>query len=68
MTEALFRKFSVKNFLKNFVQVTGKHICAESFFNKVAGLQPITFLKKRLRHRTFRGATRIFKNRAGFLE
>ena len=34
--------------LKNFVKFTGKKLCQSPFFNKVAGLRPVTLLKKRL--------------------
>ena len=34
--------------LKNFVKFTGKKLCQSPFFNKVAGLRPVTSLKKRL--------------------
>ena len=39
--------------LKNFAKFTGKHLCQSLFFNKVPGLTPLTFLKKRLWHRCF---------------
>ena len=35
-----------KDVLKNFTKFTGKHRCESLFFNKVAGLSPITLLKK----------------------
>ena len=34
--------------LKKFAKFTGKHLYRSLFFNKVAGLQPATLLKKRL--------------------
>ena len=34
--------------LKNFVKFTGKQLCQSLLFNKVAGLRPVTLLKKRL--------------------
>ena len=34
--------------LKNFVKLTGKHLCRSPLFNKVASLSPATFLKKKL--------------------
>ena len=37
-----------KSVLKNFAKLTGKHVCQNLFFNKVAGLTPATLLKKRL--------------------
>ena len=41
-----------KNFaLKNFTKFTGKHLCQNLFFNKVA--VPETLLKKRFWHRCF---------------
>ena len=39
--------------LKNFANLTGKHLCWESVFNKVAGLQACNFVKKRLQHRCY---------------
>ena len=35
-----------KGFLKNFENFTRKHLCWRVFFNKVAGLQPASFLKR----------------------
>ena len=40
-------------FLKKFAIFTGKHLCLESLFNKVAGLQRYNFIKKKLQHRIF---------------
>ena len=41
------RKCSVKKgALRNFVKLTGKDLCQSLFFNKVAGLWPVTLLKK----------------------
>ena len=40
--------FIEKGILKNFAKLTGKHLCRSLFFNKVAGLRPVTLLKKRL--------------------
>ena len=42
-----------KGVLRNFVKFTGKHLCQNLFFNKVAGLRPATLLKKRLWRRCF---------------
>ena len=39
--------------LKNFSKFTGKDLSQGLFFNKVAGLRPATFLKKRPWHRSF---------------
>ena len=36
-----------------FAKFTGKHICWSLFFNKVAGMRPVTFLNKRLQHKCF---------------
>ena len=36
--------------LKNFANLTGKDLCWESVFNKVAGLKACNFNKKRLQH------------------
>ena len=45
--------FCKKCVIKNFTKFTGKHLCQSIFFNKVAGLTPSTFLKKRIWHRCF---------------
>ena len=34
-----------KGFLRNFKKFTGKHLCQGLFFNKVAGLRPVNFVK-----------------------
>ena len=46
----VFYKNSV---LKKLAKLTGKHLCQGLFFNKVAGLRPVTLLKKRFWHRCF---------------
>ena len=40
--------FCKKGVLENFAKFTGKHLCQSLFFNKIAGLRPLTLLKKRL--------------------
>ena len=45
--------FCKKGVLRNFAKCTGKHLCQSFFFNKTAGLQPATSLKKKLWHRCF---------------
>ena len=35
-----------KDFLRNFVTFTRKHLCQSLFFNNVAGLRPEKFIKK----------------------
>ena len=47
------RRCSVRKVLRNFGKFTGKHLCQSLLLNKVAGLSPATFLKKRLWHRCF---------------
>ena len=48
------RKLYIKiGVLKNFAKFTGKHLCQSIFFNKVAGLNPATLLKKSLCHWCF---------------
>ena len=42
-----------KGILRNFAKFTGKHLCQVLFYNKVAGPEPATLLKKRLWHRCF---------------
>ena len=39
--------------LRNFATFTGKHLCQNLFFNKVAGPRPATLFKKTLWHRCF---------------
>ena len=46
----VFRK---KVFFENFPKLTRKHQCQSLSFTKVAGLSPLTLLKKRLWHRCF---------------
>ena len=50
---SLSEVFCLKGVLRNFAKFTGKHLCQSLFFNKVAGLRPVTLLKKRLWHRCF---------------
>ena len=45
--------FYKKGALKNVAKFTEKHLCQSLFFNKVAGLRPAAFLKKKLWHRCF---------------
>ena len=40
--------FCKKGVLRYFAKSTGKHLCQNLFFNKVAGRRPATLLKKRL--------------------
>ena len=48
-SEAVVRRCSVKKgILKNFAKLIGKHLYQGLFLNKVAGLRPVTLLKKRL--------------------
>ena len=42
-----------KGFLRNFANLTGKHLCQSLFFDKVAGLRPATLLKERFWHMCF---------------
>ena len=42
-----------KGVLRNFAKFTGKQLCQVFFYNKVAGPEPATLLKKRLWHRRF---------------
>ena len=47
---------------KNFLKLTGKHLCQSFFFNKVAGLRPMKV------HRKFLGVAFIKKvSKANFL-
>ena len=45
--------FVKERVLKIFVKFTEKHLFQSLSFNKVAGLRPVTLLKKRLWHRCF---------------
>ena len=45
--------FCKKGGLRNFAKFTGKHLCQNLFFKKVAGLRPATLLKKRAWHWCF---------------
>ena len=58
------RRCSIKNdILKNFTKFSSKRLCRRLFLNKVPGLLPATFLKKKFRHQT-----QVFpKNFAKFL-
>ena len=48
------QRYSVrKGVLRNFAKLRGKHLCQVLFFNKVAGPEPATLLKKRLWRRCF---------------
>ena len=38
--------FYKKGALTNFANSTGKHLCQSIFFNEVAGLRPVTLLKR----------------------
>ena len=38
--------FYKKGVVRNFTKFIGKHLCLSLFFNKVAGLRPVTFIKK----------------------
>ena len=42
-----------KGVLRDFAKFSWKHLCRSLFFNKVVGLKPATFLKKKLRHTCF---------------
>ena len=48
------RRFSVRKVvLRNFAKLTRKHLCQGLFSKNVAGLRPVTLLKKRLLRRCF---------------
>ena len=40
--------FCKKGFIRNFAKITGNYLFQSFFFNKIVGLSPATFLKKRL--------------------
>ena len=40
--------FCEKSVLRNFEKFTGKHLCQDLFFNKVAGGAACNFIKKRV--------------------
>ena len=55
--------FYRKAVLRNLAKFTGKHLCKNLFFNKVAALNPSTVLEKRLWHRCFPvNFAQFFKN------
>ena len=45
--------FCKKGVVKNFAKLTGKHLCQSRFFNKVAGLNPATLLKRETLEQVF---------------
>ena len=45
--------FCKNGVLRNFAKLTGKYLCQNLSFNKVAGLRPVTLLKKRPWHWCF---------------
>ena len=45
--------FCKKGFSRNFAKFTGKQLRQSLFLNEVAGLNPVTLLKKRLWYRSF---------------
>ena len=53
-----------KSVLRNFIKFTGKHLCQNFFFNKVAGLRPAALLKTRLWHRCLSGNFAKFLRKA----
>ena len=62
-SEAVARKCSIKKgVLRNFSKFTGKHLCQSLFFNKVAGLRPVSLLKKTLAQAFFCEFCKIFKD------
>ena len=42
-----------KEVIENFAKFIEKHLCLSLFFNKVAGFQSETLLKKRFLHQSF---------------
>ena len=52
--EAVARRCSVKKgVFRNFTKFTGKYLRQSLLFNKVAGLEPVALLNKRLWHSCF---------------
>ena len=47
------RCYVIKGVLRNFAKFTEKHLCQLLFYNKVAGPESATLIKKRLWHRCF---------------
>ena len=45
--------FYRKGVFRNFEKFTGKHLCENLLFNKVAGLRTVTLLKKRFQYKCF---------------
>ena len=54
--------FCKKRALGNFAKFTGKHLCQDLFFDKIAGLRPSTLLKKKLAQVFSCEFCEIFKN------
>ena len=54
--------FCKKGVLKVFTKLTGKHLCQSLFFNKIAGLELATSLKKRLAQVFFCGFCETIQN------
>ena len=46
-TSEVVTEVFVEEVLKDFAKLTGKHLCLDLFFDKVADLKPATLLKKR---------------------
>ena len=51
--EAAFRRYSSKYALLKILQIYRKTSVLESLFNKVKGMKPCNFVKKRLQHMFF---------------
>ena len=51
--EAAARRRRVKKVLLKISQYSDENVCWSLFFNKVAGIRPVTLVKQRLRHRCF---------------
>ena len=58
--------FTRKCVLKNFAKFTEKYLCWSPFFSKVAGLRPVTSLKKRSDTVIFLGILRNFQKHLFF--
>ena len=47
------RRCSIKKVVFKISETSQENPCVEAFFNKVAGLDPASFLKKKLQHKCF---------------
>ena len=66
-SKAAVCRLSIKCVFLKFTQNLQDNSCVAVFFNKVAGLQAYTFIKKRLQHRCFPASFAKFQRTSGQL-